>query len=116
MTASVLAIGLGWSIASLYGQPRRVTYWNLGGIIQKLVTEHDVRTLGVLGHTADWHIDKVCLINELRNAEAQHGRLEIFDLSAGSPDDVEHELDRVDALAMLDAARFRTSGFGELQG
>jgi 4-amino-4-deoxy-L-arabinose transferase-like glycosyltransferase len=105
VTASVLAISLGWSIASLYGQPRRVTYWNLDGVIQKLVTEHNVTTLGALGDTPDWNIFKVRLINDLTNAEARLGRWEILDLSRGSPDDVKHKLDRIDALAMLERSQ-----------
>jgi hypothetical protein len=108
-TASVLAIGLGCSITSLYGQPRRVTYWNLGGVIQRLAANPNIRTLGVLGDTADWNVNKVRLIADLNKVRwtgvqkyKQQGCLMFVSLQTLSPDEVKRELDRIDALAFLD--------------
>jgi hypothetical protein len=117
-TASVLAIGLGCSTTSLYDQPRRVTDWNFGGIIRSLAANPNIRNLGVLGDTPDWNSSKVRLIGDLNKVrwigvqgDKRQGRLMLASLSFLSSDEVERELDRMDALVVLDRRQVPDSMF-----
>jgi hypothetical protein len=103
----VLLSALGWSINIFCNQHCWVTYWSLEGVMQQLVRDHGVKTLGLLGNTGDWNFFKFRLINDLRLEREDHAAaqrpLEITDFSRRSRDDLARGLDETDAFAMLNS-------------
>ena len=93
----VLALALGSSINAECHEHRWVTYWQLEGVIQKLMRDHGIKSLALLGNTGDWNFFKLRLINDLRCAREsppeQPSKIEISDLGMLSADDVVRTLD-----------------------
>jgi hypothetical protein len=102
----VLALALGSSLSTECRAHGSVTYWQLEGVIQRLMRDHGVKSLALLGNTGDWNFFKLRLINDLRcareNPPEHPSKIEISDLGMLSADDVVRTLDHAEAFVMLD--------------
>ena len=81
-------------------QPSNQTYWRTASLIDHLVSEYGVATLGNVGNRIDWNVCKTGLINELRDKPADC--FVLHDLTKLTQERVRQALPRFDAVVVLD--------------
>ena len=79
--------------------PAITTYWNTAALIDELVREYGISTLGNVGNCAEWNVCKTGLINELRDQPANC--FVLHDLTKLNADDALRHLAQFDAVVVL---------------
>ena len=82
--------------------PAITTYWNTAALIDDLVREYGISTLGNVGNCAEWNVCKTGLTNELRDQPASC--FVLHDLTKLRPDDARRHLAQFDAVVVLGPA------------
>jgi 4-amino-4-deoxy-L-arabinose transferase-like glycosyltransferase len=100
---SLVSGGLAASVllacASIVGQPSIPTYWRTASLIDHLVSQYGVATLGNVGNCIEWNVCKTSLINELRKKPADC--FVRHDLTRLPPERIRQVLTRFDAVVVL---------------
>ena len=94
LAASVLL-----ACAAVVRQPSTPTYWQTASLIDHLVSQYGVATLGNVGNCIEWNVCKTGLINELRDKPADC--FVLHDLTKLPPERVRQVLTRFDAVVVL---------------
>lgn len=102
LAIALLATGVYRSVDALCSEPRTRTYWTAQALIDELVVEHNVKTIGNVGNCSDWNVCKTGLINELRRNPADC--FVLHDLSKDEEPELGRRLGRLDAVIILDRA------------
>ena len=100
VACGLLGLGLVLSAGRLAREGETTTYWATARLIDRLVAEHRVATIGNVGNSADWNVCKTGLVNELRPTPADC--FVLHDLSRDEPAVLERRLARLDAVVVLD--------------
>jgi 4-amino-4-deoxy-L-arabinose transferase-like glycosyltransferase len=79
--------------------PTITTYWRTTALIEDLVREYGISTLGNVGNCAEWNVCKSGLLNELR--EQPDNCFVLHDLSKLTADDALRHLGQFDAVVVL---------------
>ncbi len=94
-----LAASLLLASTALIRGPSNHTYWDTGAMIDDLVQQYGITTLGNVGNCAEWNVCKTGLLNELRDRPADC--FVLHDLTKLPPERARKMLDRFDAVVIL---------------
>jgi hypothetical protein len=104
-----LAASLLVACAGLVRGPSNHTYWQTASLIDHIVQQYGVATLGNVGNCIEWNVCKTGLINELRVHPADC--FVLHDLTKLPPERVRPALARLDAVVVLRRTVFPESQF-----
>jgi hypothetical protein len=112
--AAGLMVGVVSAASTVASTPTITTYWNTAGLIDGLVRDYQIHTLGNVGCCAEWNVCKTGLINELRDQPASC--FVLHDLTKLRSDDAVRHLAQFDAIVVLGREHLPESRLKEAPG
>ena len=102
---AALAFAIFSATARVVQTPTITTYWQTAALIDDLVRDFGIHTLGNVGNCEEWNVCKTGLINELR--DRPDSCVVLRDLTKLRPTEAQRCIDRFDALIVLEEPSLR---------